>query len=133
MEVNGTNPVTGTSSSPATSTPAPTTVDYDAFLQLLVTQMRNQDPTNPTDSAEYLSQLASFSSVEQQLQSNAKLDSLLSTMAFGQGAGLIGRSVASSDGQTTGTVVSVSQVAGQTTVNLDSGTTLNVTDISTVG
>lgn len=133
MEINGTNPVTGTSPSPAASTPAPTTVDYDAFLQLLVTQMRNQDPTNPTDSAEYLSQLASFSSVEQQLQSNAKLDSLLSTMAFGQGAGLIGRSVTSSDGQTTGTVVSISQVAGQTTVNLDGGTTLNVSDIATVG
>ena len=133
MEINGINPVTGTSATQTASTPTPTTVDYDAFLQLLVTQMRNQDPTNPTDSAEYLSQLASFSSVEQQLQSNAKLDSLLSTMAFGQGAGLIGRSVASSDGQTTGTVVSISQVAGQTTVNLDSGATLNVTDISTVG
>jgi flagellar basal-body rod modification protein FlgD len=133
MEINGTNPVTGTSASPVASTPAPTTVDYDAFLQLLVTQMRNQDPTNPTDSAEYLSQLASFSSVEQQLQSNAKLDSLLSTMAFGQGAGLIGRSVTSSDGQTTGTVVSISQVAGQTTVNLDGGSALNVSDIATVG
>ena len=133
MEINGINPVTGTSSTQTASTPTPTTVDYDAFLQLLVTQMRNQDPTNPTDSAEYLSQLASFSSVEQQLQSNAKLDSLLSTMAFGQGAGLIGRSVASSDGQTTGTVVSISQVAGQTTVNLDGGTALNVSDIATVG
>lgn len=132
MEVNATSPVAGAASSPS-ATPAPTTVDYDAFLQLLVTQMRNQDPTNPTDSAEYLSQLASFSSVEQQLQSNAKLDSLLSTMAFGQGAGLIGRSVTSSDGQTTGTVASVSQVAGQTTVNLDSGAVLNVIDIATVG
>jgi len=133
MEVNGTNSVTAAASSPSSSTPAPTTVDYDAFLKLLVTQMRNQDPTNPTDSAEYLSQLASFSSVEQQLQSNAKLDSLLSTMAFGQGAGLIGRSVTSSDGQTTGTVASVSQIAGQTTVNLDSGAVLKVTDIATVG
>ena len=133
MEVNGTTPVTSAATSSSSTTPAPTTVDYEAFLQLLVTQMQNQDPTNPTDSAEYLSQLASFSSVEQQLQSNAKLDSLLSTMAFGQGAGLIGRSVTSSDGQTTGTVVSVSQVAGQTTVNLDAGTVLNVTDITTVG
>lgn len=133
MEVNGTNSVTAAASSPSSSTPSPTTVDYDAFLKLLVTQMRNQDPTNPTDSAEYLSQLASFSSVEQQLQSNAKLDSLLSTMAFGQGAGLIGRSVTSSDGQTTGTVASVSQIAGQTTVNLDSGAVLKVTDIATVG
>ena len=133
MEVNATSPVTSAATSSSSTTPAPTTVDYEAFLQLLVTQMRNQDPTNPTDSAEYLSQLASFSSVEQQLQSNAKLDSLLSTMAFGQGAGLIGRSVTSSDGQTTGTVVSVSQVAGQTTVNLDGGTVLNVTDIATAG
>ena len=37
----------------------------DAFLQLLVTQMRYQDPLNPQDNAEYLSQLAQFSALEQ--------------------------------------------------------------------
>lgn len=41
-----------------------TDLDKDAFLQLLVTQMRYQDPLNPGDSTEYMSQLAQYSSLE---------------------------------------------------------------------
>ena len=40
-------------------------LDRDAFLNLLVTQLQNQDPLNPTDSAEFTAQLAQFSSLEQ--------------------------------------------------------------------
>ena len=39
-------------------------LDKDAFLQLLVTQMKYQDPLNPGDSTEYMSQLAQYSSLE---------------------------------------------------------------------
>ena len=39
-------------------------LDKDAFLQLLVTQMKYQDPMNPTDNTEYMSQLAQYSSLE---------------------------------------------------------------------
>lgn len=39
-------------------------LDKDAFLQLLVTQMQYQDPLNPGDSTEYMSQLAQYSSLE---------------------------------------------------------------------
>ncbi len=53
-------------------------VDYDAFLQLLVAEMKNQDPTEPMDSAQFISQLASFSNVEQGIQTNDKLGQLLS-------------------------------------------------------
>jgi flagellar basal-body rod modification protein FlgD len=53
------------------------TVDYDSFLRLLVAQMRNQDPTSPTDSSEYFSQLASFSNVEQGLRSMNQAGSLI--------------------------------------------------------
>lgn len=69
------------------------TVEYNAFLQLLVSELKNQDPTNPTDSAEYLSQLASFSSVEQQIQINEKLDSLLTASRLGEATTLIGKTV----------------------------------------
>ena len=56
---------------PKASTPSavPTNVDglanENTFLQLLVAQIKNQDPTNPTDSVQFLSQLAQFSQLEQ--------------------------------------------------------------------
>ena len=39
----------------------PDSLDYNAFLQLLIAQMKNQDPTKPTDPAQFIAQLASFS------------------------------------------------------------------------
>ena len=83
------------------------TVDYQAFLRLLVAQAQNQDPTNPTDSTQYLAQLASFSSVEQSIQTNQKLDELLSTSRIAQATGLVGREIASADGTVAGRVASV--------------------------
>lgn len=48
-------------------------LDRDAFLQLLVAQLRNQDPTSPQDGHEFAAQLAQFSSVEQLTQLNASV------------------------------------------------------------
>lgn len=70
--------------------------DFDTFLKLLTTQMKNQDPLNPQDSTEFVSQLASFSAVEQQIQSNDRLDSILDALSGGTASGLaswIGREV----------------------------------------
>jgi flagellar basal-body rod modification protein FlgD len=57
-----------TTSNPETPA-APTNIDglanENTFLQLLVAQIKNQDPTNPTDSVQFLSQLAQFSQLEQ--------------------------------------------------------------------
>ncbi len=54
--------------------------DFETFLRLLTTQMKNQDPTNPQDSTEFISQLASFSAVEQQVETNLKLQELVDSM-----------------------------------------------------
>ena len=48
-------------------------LDRDAFLQLLVAQLRNQDPTSPQDGHEFAAQLAQFSTVEQLTQLNASV------------------------------------------------------------
>lgn len=48
-------------------------LDKDAFMQLLVAQMRNQDPTQPADSEQLAAQLAQFSSLEQLEQINENL------------------------------------------------------------
>lgn len=51
--------------------------DFDDFLTLLTTQLKNQDPLSPMDSTEFTNQLVSFSQVEQQIRSNDTLDQLL--------------------------------------------------------
>ena len=50
--------------------------DFDTFLKMLTTQMQNQDPLNPIDSADYAVQLATFSGVEQQMKTNQLLGDL---------------------------------------------------------
>ena len=83
------------------------TLDYDAFLQLLVAQLKNQDPTKPMDPSQQLAQLASFSNVEQAIKMNSKLDALLSASALSQAEGLIGHAVVSADGTISGEIAAV--------------------------
>lgn len=74
---------------------APAT-DFQTFLTLLTTQLRNQDPLKPMESTEFVAQLASFSTVEQQIRSNDRLDRILEVLSGGSPAGLadwIGREV----------------------------------------
>ena len=68
----------------ASTTAKSVTLNYNQFLQLLMTEMKNQDPTQPMDPTQQLSQLASFSAVEQQVQTNTTLTSLLNTTAISQ-------------------------------------------------
>lgn len=89
---------TGTTSSSTTSTgtTAAKSLGKDQFLQLLVTQLKNQDPLNPMDSQAFVSQLAQFSSLEAQQNTNTKLDSLLTYQSSIQNtivSNLIGKEV----------------------------------------
>ncbi|MCP1200940.1 flagellar hook assembly protein FlgD [Notoacmeibacter sp. MSK16QG-6] len=96
VAVSATQSATATSST--ASAAAQNTVDYDMFLQLLVTQMKNQDPTNPADSMDYVAQLANFSNVEQGVQINAKLDQILAMSSLSEAGSLIGRTITDSQG-----------------------------------
>lgn len=51
----------------------------DAFLQLLITQLQHQDPTNPMDDREFISQMAQFSSLEQMQNMTKAMESLLAS------------------------------------------------------
>lgn len=110
--------VSSGTSSASSDTP---TLDYDAFLKLLLAQMQNQDPLNPMDSTEYVSQLASFSNVEQGLKMNAKLDQLLTVSNMSQAESLIGYTITSADGSMTGTVASVKVDSSGATALLTNG------------
>lgn len=101
------NALGGSTSAAAPAKSGGSTLDYSAFLQLLVAQMKTQDPTKPMDSAQYLGQLASFSQVEQSVSANAKLDQLLTSSALQIADAAVGRTVTSADGSVTGQVASV--------------------------
>lgn len=67
--------------------------DFDTFLQLLTAQIRNQDPLNPADSTEFVAQLATFSNVEQAVQTNDLLKAMstqLSEQNLGQMSSWVG-------------------------------------------
>jgi flagellar basal-body rod modification protein FlgD len=121
MAVSGVNPIVGGGSNAAQETASAASLDYNAFLQLLLAQMKNQDPTEPMDSTAYMGQLASFSNVEQGMKMNAKLDSLMSAFYLNQADGVIGRTVTTADGEVSGKVVSVSIYSDGALAKLDNG------------
>ena len=57
------------------------TVDFETFVKMLTTQLKNQDPLDPMDSANFASQLAAFSSVEQQVLTNDRLETIKNQLA----------------------------------------------------
>ncbi|MBO7333770.1 MAG: flagellar hook capping protein [Lachnospiraceae bacterium] len=61
-------------------------LDKDAFLQLLVAQMKHQDPLEPTDNTEYISQLATFSELEE-------MQNMTAGMTFQRAGALVGQEV----------------------------------------
>lgn len=72
----------------------PAAVDFQSFLRLLTAQLRNQDPLSPLDSTQFVAQLASFSTVEQLVSANARLDEIGADVSGGgiaDYAGWIGR------------------------------------------
>jgi flagellar basal-body rod modification protein FlgD len=98
-----------------------TQVDYQSFLKLLVAQMKNQDPTDPMDSTQYMAQLAAFSQVEQSVQMNTKLDQMLQSSTLAQADAIIGRTITSADGETTGKVASVRLISNGIVAVLEGG------------
>ena len=54
--------------------------NQNTFLQLMISELEHQDPTNPTDGTEFITQLAEFSSVQSQTQSASDLDAILQLM-----------------------------------------------------
>jgi flagellar basal-body rod modification protein FlgD len=99
-----TNTVTAAVNTSAAATVANTTLadNFTTFLQLLTTQLRNQNPLDPLDTNQFTQQLVQFAQVEQQLKSNTQLETLVSLQKATQATqalGYVGQTVAI-DGQT---------------------------------
>lgn len=78
--------------------------NFDTFLQLLVAQIQNQDPTSPTDTDAFTQQLVQFSELEQSIQSNDNLETILSSIESQNAASIvsyIGQTVSAQGAATT--------------------------------
>ena len=119
--ISSTAPVT---TSTTTTTPS-NTIDKNGFLQLLVAQLKNQDPTSSSsqDPNAMVQQLTSFSTLEQSQQTNTLLAALQSSMtglSQTQAAGLIGKTV-----EVSGSQFNLS--SGSAAMNLNLSSNANVT------
>lgn len=95
----------------------------DSFLQLLVTELTHQDPTNPMQDRDFIAQMAQFSSLEQMTNVNTQISELNSRGKLNEAYSLIGKRVQALDAQrgipVDGTVSHVVRRQGEIRVVVD--------------
>lgn len=101
-------------------------LNYNDFLQLLMAQLKNQDPTQPMDPSQMVTQLATVSQVGQQVQTNTTLASLLTATSLSQAEMLIGQNVTSANGTQSGQVASVNVGSTGVSAKLTNGETIDL-------
>ncbi|MFN4310149.1 MAG: flagellar hook assembly protein FlgD [Ferrovibrio sp.] len=100
--VSSVTDTSSTSSSVANNAASKLASDFDTFLKLLTTQLKNQDPTSPMDPNEFTQQLVQFSQVEQQINMNKNLEKMIAMLQAGQNSNnlnFIGKIVDVNDNQ----------------------------------
>lgn len=131
MAITSTTSTTATTSTTSTSPLADASkqmLDENTFLKLLVAQVSHQDPMKPTDSSEWMSQMAQLSSVEQLTKVATTTSDSAKDAKVTSALGMLGRQVAyeTSDGSGQGTVESV-------TIDATAGPLLTVDGQSGIG
>jgi len=132
-----TSGVSSTTSATSTSTPANSlnTMTGSDFVKVMLTQLQHQDPLNPQDSGQLLTQMSDIAS----LQTNQTLSSTLTGMTLqqsvGSGANMIGKTVDGVDATGAavhGTVTSVSVQGQAVSLQLDSNATLPIGNVTSI-
>lgn len=133
-----TNPVSsGSTSTGTSSTSASSTLNLNSsdFMNMMITQLENQDPLNPTNSDELMTQMSAIG----QMQSSSTLDSTLSNLGtqtqIGSASSLMGKQVQgidSNNNSVTGVVTAVQVASTGVSLELDSGDTVSLSNISSI-
>ena len=109
---------TGTTSKTSAALGAAAGMGKDDFMQLLIAQLKNQDPMKPMEDKEFITQLAQFSSLEAMEKMTDQMEDLTSSQMLVQAATLIGKQVTAkleSGEVVTGTISQVKILSGQPT------------------
>jgi flagellar basal-body rod modification protein FlgD len=125
-----TSPTTGTSSTTSSDASITSQLGPSAFLQLLTTQLSNQDPLNPMDDTQSVSQLAQFSALQASDNLQTSFANFQSNFAVLQSSQLIGQTVtvnstdaSGNSSSITGTVQGISVVNGVPQMTLENNGT----------
>jgi len=97
-------------------------------MTLLIAELKNQDPTQPMDPAQMVSQLATVSQVTQMTQMNATLSQILGATSLSQAGQVIGKTATSEDGTVSGRIVSVTLASAGPVATLGDGSQLSLTN-----
>ncbi len=108
----------------STSSSSSLALDPNQFLKLLVAELQFQDPTKPMDTSQLVQQMSSMSQVEQTVQTNVQLASILGQIQIGQASMLLGRVATSADGSQSGTIQAIRITAQGTVASLSDGSEL---------
>jgi flagellar basal-body rod modification protein FlgD len=127
----GTTTATPTTASTTSAASTGLGKDLNTFLKLLTTQLQNQDPQSPLDTNQMTQQLVSFSAVEQAINTNSKLDQLVTLQSTNQTVAslpLVGHTVQIADSK--GALVNGTATFGYNLPSTATQTTLTVSDAS---
>jgi flagellar basal-body rod modification protein FlgD len=111
-------------------------VSQEDLFKILLTQLNYQDPLKPMDNAEFIAQLAQFTSLEQSRQTNDSIESMLRMQSTGQSIGLLTRTVQinTQSGTEVGQVTTITFAEGspQLTIKTTDGRFINNVTLSQV-
>jgi flagellar basal-body rod modification protein FlgD len=144
MSTSGLTPISSLAQTPSAASQLPGTqssssgtgLGANAFLQLLTTEMQNQDPTSPQDPTQSVTQLAQFSSLQYQQELTSAFQGFQSNFGVLQASSLIGKQVtvedsttgSSASSTTTGTISSIDVQNGEPYFTMTGSNGQTVTD-----
>lgn len=130
------NALTSNSASGASSVPSRfNDLSTEEFIKIIFTELSNQDPFQPNDSAALLEQLNSIRSIESDMKLTEQLQSLVTENQLASASGMIGKFIGGLTAQNdrvAGFVVSVIRQGDDITLELDNGWLVPVTNVETV-
>jgi flagellar basal-body rod modification protein FlgD len=131
--IDGFTPTTPTASTAATT--AAQTLSGPDFIKVMLAQLQQQDPLNPTDSNQMLTQLSTIQSMESNQALATNLNGLTLQQSIGAGGNLIGKSVTGLDAtgaSVSGNVTSVKVQSQSVFLELDSGKEVPLSNVTNI-
>ncbi len=138
QQTAATTATTGSTGSASTTALSSLSSNFTSFLSMLMTQLKNQDPTSPMDTNQFTTELVQFSSVEQQIATNTSMTKLIELTQAGevmQSSAMIGRQVTVESDHLplqggTGKVQFTTTAAGPVQIAITSDTGTKIRDIT---